>query len=636
MTEAALTAAAPATARTIRPGLILAGLVLCVYGGLAVAVDFPRAAIGIQSDEATYYMMGHSLVEDGDLTYRREDLVRVWQEFDSGPTGLFLKRGSDVLEAGLMRRPPFVWVRTQPDPDQSRLFYGKSFIYPLFAAPFVWVFGTNGFLVLHAVLLALVTWCGYLFLHAQMRPAVAALLVGAFVMVTVVPVYFVWITPELFNFAVGLLAYFCWLYKEAAPASHITPRTRWLTTGRSDLVAALLIGIATFSKLWSALLFPPIALYLLWRRRLAAAVAASLVFLASAGGLFAANTAISGEWNYQGGNRATFAYEFPFQNPASTFDRLVTGIHGRDTALVGVLFDPAVVWKNLAHNLKSFFVGRFAGLVPYYFPAVFALVAFVVTWRQAPAWRWFAFLGAVGQILVMIVGVPYTWNGGGGSVGNRYFMGAYGAFFFLLPPLSRPAVALVPWAIGAVFTAPLVLNPFATSFRPGDHTKSGPFRWLPVELTLVLDWPINNQPERVRQWFGDNAPDHKDPGFQIYFFDDNAFNEGDKSFWVRGQSRAEFLIKTDRPMKRLLLSFTAGPEPVDVAARLLRRSQAISLRPGESQQIAFSLGDGFPYQGKWPVWTASISASSGFVPIFHGDPRDARFLGVRVKPVLVE
>ena len=54
------------------------------------------------------------------------------------------------------------------DPDQSRLFYGKSFIYPLVAAPFVKLFGTNGFLVLHAVLLALVVLCAYLFLHARM------------------------------------------------------------------------------------------------------------------------------------------------------------------------------------------------------------------------------------------------------------------------------------------------------------------------------------------------------------------------------------------------------------------------------------------------------------------------------------
>ncbi|MGH9374353.1 MAG: hypothetical protein ACRD15_22785, partial [Vicinamibacterales bacterium] len=187
-------------ARAFRPGLLLAAVLLCVYGGLAVAVDFPRAAIGIQSDEATYYMMGHSLAEDGDLTYRRGDLVRVWEEFSSGPTGVFLKKGSDILDWGLMLRPPFFWTRTQDDPDQSRLFYGKSFVYPLVAAPFVKLFGTNGFLVLHALLLALVVWCAFLFLHARMSAGIAALLAGAFVIATVVPVYFVWITPELFNF----------------------------------------------------------------------------------------------------------------------------------------------------------------------------------------------------------------------------------------------------------------------------------------------------------------------------------------------------------------------------------------------------------------------------------------------------
>src|SRR5687768_15360355 len=159
--------------RKLRPGTelgaggVLALLILLVYGGIAVSVDFPQTAMGIQSDEATYYMMGHSLVEDGDLTYRRDDLVRVWKEFESGPSGVFLKQGSDVLEWGLMLRPPFFWTRAQPDPDGSRLFYGKSFVYPLFAAPFVKLFGTNGFLFFHALLLAGVTWCAYLFLHAR-------------------------------------------------------------------------------------------------------------------------------------------------------------------------------------------------------------------------------------------------------------------------------------------------------------------------------------------------------------------------------------------------------------------------------------------------------------------------------------
>ena len=410
---------------------------------------------------------------------------------------------------------------------------------------------------------------------------------------------------------------------------------RWLLTNRSDLLAALLLGIVTFSKPWSAFLFPPVVLYLLWRRRLVLSLAASAVFLIAALGLFGINIAITGEWNYQGGQRNTYYFEFPFQTPSSGFD--VGQEKARDDAMTAVIFDPSVVWTNLIHNLGWFFTGRNAGLIPYFFPAVFSLVAFAIALagRRVPAWQYFALAGALGQIAILIITVPYTWNGGGGSVGNRYFMGAYGAFLFLIPPVAHAPVAIVPWVIGALFTAPLVLNPFVTSFRPGDHTKSGPFRWLPVELTLVYDWPINNQLERVRVWFGDN-PRGSSPGFQIYFFDDNTFVEGDGTFWVRGESRAEFLIKTDRPMKRLLLTLTAGPEPVELEARLAGRAQDVSLAPGESKQIAFNMGEGFPYQGTWPVWTASISSSSGFVPLFHGDSKDTRHLGVHVKPVLVE
>jgi len=627
----------PAVAPSFAPGYILAAAILLIYGSLAVSIDFPSTSNGIHSDEATYYMMGHSLAEDGDLTYRKEDLVRVWREFPSGPSGVFLKRGIDILEAGLMRRPPFVWTRVQNDPDQTRLFYGKSFAYPLAAAPFVMVFGTNGFLVLHAFLMSAVVLCSFLFLHARMPAPTAALLAGAFTLVSIVPVYFVWIEPDLFNFALGLIAYFCWLYKEVVPPSHVTRRTAWLLGGRSDLVAAVLLGIATFSKPWSALLFPPIVLWMLYRRRIGHAVATSIVFLAVTIGFFGVNMAISGDWNYQGGgpNRATFYWEFPFQTEKSGFQ--VGAEKARDEALAHIIFNRSVFWLNLTHNFMWFFIGRFAGLVPYFFPAVFALLAFLAAPRRRPLWQYFVLIAALGQILTFIISVPYTWNGGGGSVGNRYFMGAYGAFLFLIPPISRPLLAMVPWAIGALFTAPLILNPFATSSQPGNHTKSGPFRWLPPELTLVYDWPINNQENRVRKWFGDIPPERATPGFQIYFFDDNSYLDAGKTFWVRGESTAEYLIKTDRPMKKLILTLTAGPEPVSSVARLGRQSQRVSLQPGEEQTVDFDLGEGYPYQGQWPVWVASISADRGFAPLFH-DPQstDTRYLGVRVKPILIE
>jgi hypothetical protein len=623
--------AAPAVFRA-GPGAVLALVLFCVYGGLALSVDFPRAALGLQSDEATYYMMGYSLALDGDLTYRREDLVRVWREFPTGPSGVFLKRGRDVTAWGFMRRPPFIWTSSVPDADTSRYFFGKSFIYSAFAAPFVRLFGTNGFLFFHAILLALVAWCGYLFLHARMPATPALLLTGAFLMASVVPVYFVWITPELFIFSMAFLAYFCWLYKEVAPAR----RAGWLLGGASDHAAAILLGVVTFSKITNALLMPPIVLWQLWRRQWRRAIVSSAAFVAVAGGLYAINTAISGEWNYQGGvDRSTFVAEFPLQTPRSGFD--VGMEKERNEALTEIIFDRRVFWTNLAHNLAYVFVGRFAGIGAYFFPAVFALAGFVIAFRRRPGWQYLVAAAAVAQLLAFIVATPYTWNGGGGSVGNRYFMSAYGLFLFLMPALQRFSLAFVPWIVGALFTAPIVLNPFYASFYPGSYAKHGPLRWLPVELTLVYDWPINTDASRVRLWFGDH-PGVGDRGFQIYYFDDNAYlPEADKSFWVKGESRAEFLIKTDRASSQVVLTLTAGAVATDVVASVGRRTQRVSLRAGEQQRVFFRLDPGFLYQGTWPVWTASVSSSRGFVPIFHETATsDVRYLGVRVDPMLVE
>jgi hypothetical protein len=408
----------------------------------------------------------------------------------------------------------------------------------------------------------------------------------------------------------------------------------WLFGDASDITASVLLGLATFSKVTNALMFPPLVLWQLWNRQWRRAVVSSVVFAAVSIGLFAINTAISGEWNYQGGeDRASFYHEFPLQ----TADSTPVGVTKEtNEPLTDIIFDRRVFFTNLTHNAGYFFVGRYAGLLPYYFPGCFALLSFVVAFRRRPLWQYLVVAAVAAQLLFFIVVTPYTWLGGGGSVGNRYFMSGYGLLLFVMPILPRLWMAFLPWAVGALFMAPLVLNPFYTSFYPGSYAKSGPLRWLPVELTLVYDWPTNTDPSRVRIWFGDHAGGN-DPGFQVYFFDDNAFSrEDNKTFWVKGASRAEFVIKTDRPMARAVFTLTAGPVPTDVVVKVGRRSQSVSLKAGESQRVFFTLDPGFPYQGIWPIWKGSVSSSRGFVPIFYeADSSDTRYLGVNVDPMLI-
>jgi hypothetical protein len=306
----------------------------------------------------------------------------------------------------------------------------------------------------------------------------------------------------------------------------------------------------------------------------------------------------------------------------------------REGVLSHIIFNPRTFTSNLLHNLEYFFVGRYAGLAGYFFPAVFAIGALLAAPRRRPGWQWLVLASGLLQGIIFVVATPYTWNGGG--VGNRYFFSGYGVMLFVLPPVESLAVAFAPWAIGSLFVAPMLLNPFAASFRPGDNAKSGPLRVFPVELTLVNDLPINNEPERARIWFGDLG--RGDPGFLVYFLDDNAYGrEADKSFWVRGRARAEFIIKTDKPMRRAVVTLTAGPLPTDVVVSLAGHSQRVHLEPGDSRDVAFAMSSGFPYEKEVQAlaWVVSVSSSTGFTPIFYDSTStDVRYLGVRVRPML--
>jgi len=608
------------------PGVLAAALVVCAYGGIALSVNVPRAAFGIQSDEATYYMMGHSLVEDFDLSYRREDLARVWREFPSGPSGVFLKKGRD-LDVRLTDSVPFVRLEGRPDPDPARLFYGKSYIYPLVASPFVAAFGTNGFLVFHALLLGVVVLAGYLFLNARSSPGISIVLASGFLMASVAPTYFVWMTPELFNFSLVVLGYFCWLYKEVASPDTPVRGTRWLFRPGSDRVAAVLLGLATFSKPSNLLLILPLLGWLLIRRQWRRAFVAGAVFAVVGAVLVAGNLAITGDWNFQGGDRRTFYGSFPFQDRALQWDDA-----GQDRATNRVLwnhiFDRRVFWTVFSHNLGYVVVGRYSGLLPYFFPGLFAVVAFLLARGKRAAWQWLVLSAVLAEILLLLIWVPYTFNGGGGSIGNRYFMNTYGVLLFLLPPITGAGIAVIPWIVGCLFSAQVTFNPFFSSFNPSEQAKQGPLRWLPVELTLVNDLPINTQPNRARVWFGQQRR------FQIYFLDDNGYAREDLSFWVRGRSTADLLVKTVEAASALELNLASGNAPTTVTVTRGWRSQRVEMAANATARISVPLDDGFPYIGT-RVWQVSIRSSAGFVPFFVAPgSQDTRFLGVQVTPEL--
>ena len=608
------------------------GLVLLTW---ALSVDFVKASSGgFFGDAATYYTMGHSLATDLDFEYRRDDLVRVWKEFPTGPEGLFLKRG-----------------------PESHLYYAKAYIYPLLAAPFIKLFGTNGFLVFHALLMTLCFLCAYSFLAARSHPVGALVFAGAFLFVSLVPVYMVQIGPAFFIFAIVLFGFYCWCYKEVAgpvsAGSVRSWRTRWLLGPRSDTVAAVLLGIGMFAKPTNIILIAPLLVSAVFRRQWLRAARIGVVFGVVVGALFALNIAVTGDWNYQGGERKTFYSRdgvgfkggFPYQTETYNFDTVGLGRVGGGS--FEVLFTRDALLEVFPHNLGYFLVGRHTGFAIYFFPGLLAIVMFLVATRDRAIWRWLTLAAGVGTAVALLLYMPFTWSGGGGPVGNRYFLGTYGVFLFLVPPLQTAVSGLVAIAISGLFVAPIASNPFFASRNPAEHSKTGLFRRLPTELTMVNDLPINVVPSRTRQPLGGTPP------VFAYFIDDNIYNRENDAFWVKGESRGDILLRAPiapetqaagvqeaRSLRidTLTIILETGPKPNRVTIDTGAEKRTVDMPAGSQQSVDVAMTRGVPYKyhPDFPtnyVYMLSISSSSGFVPMFENGAPDSRFLGVMVRVI---
>ena len=643
---------------TTKPGIIASALVGILLLAFAISVDFPKAnGSRFKGDESTYYMLGHSLARDFDFQYQRQDLIRVWEEF-SGPEGVFLKTGKEVVDIRGSSAFPFVRLEKREDPErETRLYFSKSYIYPLIAAPFIVMFGTNGFLVLHAILIAFDLLVIYLFILAATKSNWVALPMAiAFLATSVVPVYFVWLMPELLNFSLVLYAVFFWVYKEVAPNAPSAPNA--LNAPRSDYLAALLLGLATFSKPPHVLVLVPMVLLAASRRQWRRAAGMLVICGGVTAALFALNAAITGEFSYQGGHRKTF-YSFtgyPFANAWETFDN-IGPVRGREDLWLGDVLVNTHSGTVLRHNLWYFLVGRNAGLLPYFFPGMVAVALFLFS-KQKHLWQWLSLATIAGVVVFHVFVWPFTWNGGGGPVGSRYFLPFYALFLVLIPATAGLSAAIAAFVAGALFTAQLVLNPFYVSLAPGTHTKSGALRMFPTELTLLHDLPVAQDRDRMKRHVG---PPDPAPQTLAYFMDDNSFvpeevpppGSKDYWFWVKGRATAEVVLRAPieslgennwvtKEITKLSIEVRNGNVPNQVTVKTGSESQTFSLTPGELRVVPLSVPKGVPFRREVQptsyLYTLSVTTTAGFVPFLETPCEvrgkcasdDPRFLGAMI------
>jgi hypothetical protein len=573
-----------------------------------LCLDLPRASKGeFWGDGATYYAMAWSLARDFDLRFDEGDLARVRSEYPGGPQGLFLKRASGGLT--LDGAGGFPWVR-RVRPDEGRLYYAKAFAHPLAVAPLVAVLGTRGLLLANGLLLSGALWLAYFLLRRRgIGPWPAASAAVALLLLTVTPVYLFWPTPEIFGLALVTAGLAAW-------------------ASDRPLLAAVLFGVAGYLKPPNVLMAAPLGLDpflpregerltgLGLGRGLRESLRRGVVLVLTAASLYGLNAAFTGELNYQGGERKTFYGRFPLDAGGATFEDsgvwMTTNqvgplVAGRDeervTAASGPARDAGEIRESFGWNLGYFWVGRFGGAVAYFFPAVLALALFLLGGRRDRA-GWLALAAVCLSWVAYIWLIPDNWYGGGGTVGNRYFLAVLPAFLFFVPTRRAWWVGAGAVVAAGVFLAPVLASPVSHSLRPGAHATRGAFGLLPAELTMLNDLSVFTETWRKKRPFGfvgdPQRPADPDAYF-LYFLDDGTFGKeewaGRTGFWLRGGASAEVVLRAFdlAPVDKVVLRLAGGPLGDTVTARLGWSTRRASVGPGQVAELELPAGRGVRY-----------------------------------------
>ncbi len=575
--------------------------------GFSVSVNLPAIHQGfLFADQAIYYSMTQSLAQDGDLEWTKKDIIRYYEVFPSGPLGIFLKKGK-----------------------QDRLFYAKSFIYPLFTAPFVKLFGANGALVFHSFLLFLVLLMGYAYFSLFNSSGLSLITVLTFLFASVAGVYYLWIQPDFFNFFLVFTILFLWIYKHKSPEAKNkdTKPGKLQTILRSDgtdYLASFLVGIAVFSKPANIVLLGPIVLSSLINKKFLKAFLIILCFAMASGIFWGTNFLITGDWNYQGGERKTFYYTYPLEKTDITFDSITTMEMTSD----GYVQKHLLPIKFVPYNLFYYFFGRYTGITWYFFPAFLFLILFFK--NQKKWYQWLILLAVFAEILIFIVLMPDNYAGGGGALGNRYFLTIYPLLLFLPTPKRKIKDLAICWIMASIFIAPILISPFIHSHYPATHVKKFPFKALPVEMTLVNNFPTNTNPYAFRQEVG--IPPNI--GW-LHFLDDNFYPRQKESevekrgFWTRGPFTAEMILKTYYPVKKLDFHLLNNPRMQNkITVQVGRQKKRVTFGTKQRGTLSFSSLKAFKIKALH-LYRIKISASKGSIPYYETETsKERRFLGV--------
>lgn len=444
--------------------LLCLSLLLVIF---PLTVVKPGLPMTLKADEPAYYLMALSLVNDFDLQCELQDLGRL---FDQYP---YLAAFNLIL---------------MTDDGWHTVFFGKPYIYSFFAAPFAGLFGANGMVAFNMVLLLGMIWMGAAYLQRFNSPSMAGLYSSGFFLLSSGFSYVFWLHPEIFNMFCVAASLFLTLHQ----FSDDSAGSRWSNLWRKFFGPNLrpawsgaVLALAVYNKPMLAALALP-SIFVLWRAR---QIKSILVWMAAAAGALLLVCGISvlltGHPSaYLGVERMGVQVFDPEQMPVSPVERPETAEAPTTNSWTWLARLPEVDWSEFVTNIGYFVWGRHMGLIPYMPFAVLSVLLFLLN-RRDSAVRWVVLGSTLAVALFFMIWIPFNWHGGGGFIGNRYFVNVYPAFLFLVTTIRPGWMTALGYAAGGLFVGPLIFTPFGAPVPEPTlqaHVRNTPLRMFPLEL----------------------------------------------------------------------------------------------------------------------------------------------------------
>ena len=550
-----------------RPAVVTLAALSCFLLAVPLTIGKPGQPPTLKADEPAYYLMALSLARDFDLRYLPADGDRLLEEFPFASTHNLILMTSDA------------W---------STAHYGKPLAYPLFAAPFAALFGANGMVFLNMALFVAMLWLAAVFLARRTAPATAAAFACGLLLLSACSRYVFWLQPEVFNMF-GVFGALYWGFENRR-------RAWWLTA-----LSGVLLALPTYNKpMFAAIALSLAGAYLLRRQWRTAAIwtagfAATLALLGAmsmrmTGQLLpylgsdvraAVRVCEPGDWppeiiearRIEEARNAGEPGSIAGSTSANTIPESPTG-----NAFTWLFRIPRQSVGEVVENVGYFLVGRHAGLLPYHPFAGIALALFLLGGRRDRD-RWLLLLSLVVVAGYFLLFIGWNWQGGGGFVGNRYFVSVVPAFLFLVPGRIPPWTVPAGFTAAGLFVGAMVLAPFGVTVPAPTlqaHTRNAPLRYLPFEFSL------RNVPGYERRAAA---------GMSVMGRADRVLARGG-SWWVAARGPSEILIESRHRFDSLVLSVSSpvagntirlrldGGARVDVEVAEADRPQRVTLRSG--------------------------------------------------------